>query len=88
MNLDISSTKEGNRYKSYGRITWPISIVYLLSMKVEFQGYRDLTGFIREVNQAVIGVRTSDSVSIPAASSSLLGIFDVLKVSRCFDIHF
>lgn len=54
-------------------------------MKVEFQGYRDLTGFIREVNQAVIGVRTSDSVSIPAASSSLLGIFDVLKgwVSEC-----
>ncbi|VDO99732.1 unnamed protein product [Heligmosomoides polygyrus] len=52
------------------------------------EGYRDLTGFIREVNQAVIGVRTSDSVSIPAASSSLLGIFDVLKVSRCFDIHF
>ncbi|PIO70959.1 phosphotyrosyl phosphate activator protein [Teladorsagia circumcincta] len=43
------------------------------------EGYRYLTAFIRELNEAVVGVRISDDVPIPAPSNSLLLLLDVLK---------
>ncbi|KAK5977673.1 Serine/threonine-protein phosphatase 2A activator [Trichostrongylus colubriformis] len=42
------------------------------------EGYRYLTAFIRDLNEAVIGIRTSDDVLVPTSSSSLLRLLDIL----------
>nr|CDJ84273.1 Phosphotyrosyl phosphatase activator domain containing protein [Haemonchus contortus] len=43
------------------------------------EGYRHLTAFIRELNEAIVGIRTSDTVYIPKSSESLLRILDILR---------
>ncbi|KAK6046365.1 phosphotyrosyl phosphate activator protein [Cooperia oncophora] len=43
------------------------------------EGYRYLTAFIRELNEAVKGIRTSDALLITEPSKSLLHLLDILE---------